>query len=134
MRLTRFLGIILTLYGILHLFGFLTAWNLIEIDALSRTPTLLGTDPPIGVLRDLGVLWLAGTGMFGAAGFGAYTGRRWWKGVAFAGALTSMVCIVLWFHEVWAGIVINLIILGFLVADWYQLGPGQHHANQDDHR
>jgi hypothetical protein len=123
MRLTRIVGILMVGYGILHLLGFLTAWDLVEIDVLSRTPTVLPDELHIGVVRDLGLLWLAGMTLFGIAGYGAYTARRWWKGVAFAGAITSLICTILWVHEAWPGILVNLVILGILISDWYRAGP-----------
>jgi hypothetical protein len=125
MPLRWVIGLLLILHGCLHLLWFLTSWDLVELDWISRTPTILPDGLPIGVLRDLGALWLLGLIAFGVAGYGAITERRWWKSVAFASASVSLIATLFWIHEAWAGLFLNGAIIALIARSWY-MHPANH--------
>jgi hypothetical protein len=114
------IGLLLILHGFLHLFWFLTSWDLIDVPGISRTPTILDDDIPIGVIRDLGALWLLGLVAFSIAGYGAIVNYRWWKGVAFGSAIVSFIVTIFWIHEAWPGLFFNGIIVTLIARSWYQ--------------
>jgi hypothetical protein len=111
-------GTLLGLHGFLHLFGFMTSWDLIEIDVVSRTPTILPEDLPEGVLRDLGALWLLGAIAFWISSYAVIQAKHWWKGLTFVSAVVSMIATVFWIHEAWPGLILNLVILGLIAGTW----------------
>jgi hypothetical protein len=100
-------GPLLVAHGLLHLFGFLTSWDIIDVPGISRTPTIFTDDLPTGVTRDIGALWLLGMVAFSIAGYGAIKSYPWWKGVAFGSAIVSFLTNLLRIHEAWPGSVLN---------------------------
>jgi hypothetical protein len=112
------IGVLLWAHGLLHLFGFLTSWDLIEMDVFSRTPTVLPDDLPVGVLRDLGALWLLGAIAFWISGYAVVLQKRWWKGLTFGSAILSTIATLFWIHEAWPGLILNLIIFGLIIGTW----------------
>jgi hypothetical protein len=119
MRYRWLIGILLIGHGLLHLFGFLTSWDLVEIEAVSRTPTILADDLPVGVIRDIGALWLLGLFAFALSGVGVIRGYRWWKGLAFGSAAISLIATIFWIHETWPGLILNLIIIVLIARTWW---------------
>ncbi len=119
-------GILLAAYGFLHLFGFFTSWDVIETSAISRTPTVLPDGLPVGVLRDLGALWLLGAIAFWISGYAVIQDKHWWKGVTFGSAILSMVVTIFWVHEAWPGLILNLLIIVLVVGSWRHNGHNQH--------
>jgi membrane glycosyltransferase len=114
------IGILLILHGLIHLLGFLTSWDLVEVPGLSRTPTIFTDDPPVGVLRDLGILWLAGLIAFSLAGYAVIRGLRWWEGLTFVSAIVSFIATLFWIHEAWFGTILNGLIILLIARDWWQ--------------
>jgi hypothetical protein len=112
------IGLLLITHGLAHLFGFLTSWDLIDVPGISRTPTMFTDELPIGVLRDIGALWLLGLGSFSVAGYGAIQGKRWWKSVAFVSAIVSFIATIFWIHEAWPGTIINAVIVLLIARTW----------------
>jgi hypothetical protein len=119
-------GLLLIAHGALHLFGFLTAWDLIEIDAVSRTPTVLTDDIPDGVVRDMGALWLLGAIAFAISGYALIQAYTWWKGLAFGSAVLSLIATLFWIHDTWPGLFLNLLIIILIARTW-----GQPRSDED---
>ena len=93
---------------------------MIDAPALSRTPTVFTDDVPIGVLRDLGALWLLGMLAFTVAGFAAIQGLRWWESLTFVSAIVSLIATIFWIHEAWPGTLVNGLIIGLIARDWWR--------------
>jgi hypothetical protein len=120
LRRRLIIGLLLIIYGLAHLLGFLTSWDLIEVPGLSRIPTVFADDPPVGVLRDLGLLWLLGTIAFTIAGYAVIQGFRWWEGLTFVSAIVSLVATLFWIHEAWFGMLLNGVIIVLIARNWWQ--------------
>jgi hypothetical protein len=129
------IGVLLVLHGVIHLLGFLTSWDLIDVPGLSRTPTIFADDPPVGVLRDLGLLWLLGFVAFPVAGYAVIQGLHWWEGLTFLSAIVSFVATIFWIHEAWVGTLLNGMIIVLIARDWWQhQNHYSSHAPQSDSR
>ena len=115
--------VLLIAHGFLHLFGFLTSWDIVDIEAVSRTPTILPDDLPIGVIRDIGALWLLGLFAFTLSGFAVVRGYHWWKGLAFGSAIVSLVATIFWIHDAWPGLFLNMLIIVMIARSWWIPAP-----------
>ena len=120
------IAVLLVLHGLIHLFGFLTSWNIIDVPGISRTPTVFPDEVPIGVIRDLGALWLLGLAAFFLAAYAVLRDHHWWKGVAFGSAVVSLLATLFWIHEAWPGLILNAVIIALIARSWWRA----HHPEQ----
>jgi hypothetical protein len=105
------------MHGLIHLMGVATYWQLAEIKELPYKTSLLSGRWEVGEkgIRLFGLLWLIATIGTVIAAYGMVTEQDWWQ-LALAGVTTlSLVLTVLDYDVAYAGIGINLIILGSMV-------------------
>jgi hypothetical protein len=93
-------AVFLVLHGLLHVLGFIKAFNLAEL------PQLTQPIPPV-----LGVLWLIAAFLFLAAAGALFHGPRWWWIVGAAAIVVSMVAILPSWSDAKYGALANLIAL-----------------------
>ncbi|MCU0376558.1 MAG: hypothetical protein MUF24_14720 [Chitinophagaceae bacterium] len=87
------------LHGLIHLLGFVKAFELARIDSLSK---------PIG--RPTGLLWLLATGLFGALLI-MYAGSvPGWKMIGVAAVVLSQVLVLMHWHDARYATLANVII------------------------
>ena len=72
----------------------------------NQEPWIFGAGGTLSSLvgRIFGVIWLAATVIFIAAGVGLLTNQAWWTNAAIIGAVVSLVAIVPWWNTVTLGV------------------------------
>jgi len=92
------------LHGLIHLMGFVKAFNLAELKEITKD-----------ISRPMGLVWLAATLLFSAAGAALLLGVTLWWPVAIASMVLSQVVIVLHWKEAKWGTIANVLILAGLI-------------------
>ncbi len=105
-------------HGGLHLMGFIDITGIGSVEGISGSPTFLldRYAPGEPVLVAFGALWLVPFIGFMAAGIGLATHRAWWTSAAVAAACVSLGLTVLWWADARYGVLVNLLVLGVVVA------------------
>lgn len=119
MKMRILITFLLIVHGLIHLFGFLKAYNIYQFEQLTQS-----------ISRPQGVLWLLTALLFGAAA-AFYLGNAsvWW-GIAFAGVLLSQVLIIGNWPDAQFGTVANLILLVAALLSWQaQRFAGQYQSD-----
>jgi hypothetical protein len=113
MRILLFL--VITLHGLIHLMGFVKAFQFAEIGQLTQQPS-----------RTAGVLWLLCTLIFIVAG-GLFLFRQasWWW-MALPAVILSQILIFLFWGDARFGTVANLVILLPVIAAALEVRPGSY--------
>ena len=113
-------AIVLGLHGIIHLIGTAVYMKLTEIQGCSYKTTLLGGRWDIGEngIRIFGVLWIVPAVGFIVAAVALLAGWDWWRSVLVPVTLFSLVLTILDSSIAYAGVIINIVILGIVL-----LGP-----------
>lgn len=96
---TAFL-ILLFLHGIIHSIGFVKAFHLAEVAALSRA-----------IPKSLGILWLLCTILFLAVFVLMILNRSWWPFFAIAAVLLSQTLILIFWQDAKFATILNIVIL-----------------------
>ncbi len=106
-------AILLALHGVIHLIGFVTPWRIATLEGFTYRTTVFNGTWDIGStgIQAVGLVWLALTFGFLAAGYGVWRGERWAAGVTGALAIVSLVVCALGLPEAAAGVVIDGVIL-----------------------
>lgn len=104
-------------HGLIHLIGFVTPWRIAALEGFTYRTTALSGAVDIGDagVRLIGLLWLGLAVGFAAAAYGVWRGERWAAGLAGVLAIVSLVVCVLGLPETFAGVAINVAILGAVV-------------------
>lgn len=107
-------AVLLALHGIIHLIGFVTPWRIATLQGFTYRTTALNGALEIGDsgARLIGLVWLALAIGFVAAGYGVWRGEPWALALTGVLAVVSLVVCVLGLPEAFAGIAINVVILG----------------------
>ncbi len=111
-------SVVVLLHGLVHLMGPGVYWQLTEIEGLVYKTTLLGGGLFVGEagIRIFGGLWLLGALGFAAAAVGIVMGQSWARQVLLGTGFLSLLLTCLDWPAAFAGVVVNLGILGTL---WY---------------
>jgi hypothetical protein len=96
--------IFIGLHGLIHLLGFVKAYELARIDSLTK---------PIG--RPTGLLWLLAAGLFGALLIACSGGVPGWKMVGVAALVLSQALVVMHWQDARYATIANLIIAAGLI-------------------
>lgn len=117
-------AVVIIAHGIGHVMGFLAAWTDVPM-GFTDSPWVLSQDVsvqgPVG--RAFGLLWLVALIGFAGAGLGLLAGQDWWRWLAVAASVVSIVVILPWWNTVnpsartWA-LLVDLIVLVALVPGW----------------
>ncbi len=119
------IGGIVGCHGIGHILGWLPAWGVTRFEGLSSRSWMLDGAIGEGASHLVGgALWLAPLLGFVLAAAGLFGGQGWWRQVAVASALVSLLAIALFWDALPAGsrfgaIAVDVVVLaGLLVVDW----------------
>jgi hypothetical protein len=106
-------AIVLALHGVIHLIGFVVPWRIATLqDFAYRTTAFNGAlDLSDAGARVVGVVWLALTLGFLAAGYALKRGRPWAVALTAVLAVVSLLVCLVGLPETAAGVVIDLLVL-----------------------
>jgi hypothetical protein len=114
-------ALVLIAHGIGHSMGVVAAWTTIP-SGLTNRPWLFsgGVLLDSGMGRVWGVLWLAALLVTTAGGVGLLLQQDWWRGVAVAGAVLSLVAIVPWLAAMppvsaFGAVAVDILVLAILL-------------------
>jgi len=110
-------AILLIVHGLVHLLGFVVPWRLATVEGLAYKTTLLSGRLDVGEagIRVVGLLWLLAAVGFVVAGVTVFALHPWWRAVTLSVTLVSLVLCVLGWPDTRPGVLINLVILGYLL-------------------
>ncbi len=109
----RAAALFLAAHGLVHVMGFVAAWQLATLPEISYRTTALNGALEVGDAgaRLLGVAWLVGAGGFVAAAWGVWRGAAWAVRGAVLGATISLVVCVFGLPDSSRGAAIDVVIL-----------------------
>jgi hypothetical protein len=108
------------LHGLVHALGLTAAWQVGPAGTVSASPGLV---PAISAgtpqAKFLGVLWLIALAGFIAASAGLMAHLVWWRPVAAAACVVSLLLSIAWWSDAKVGALIDVAILaGLVVTAW----------------
>jgi hypothetical protein len=114
-----FLAAFFILHGLVHLLWFVVPWQITTVDGLPYSTKVLMHRIDLGRagIRVVGLLWLAATVLWVAAGLASIFGAVWWQALAAAAALYSAALCVLGLPDAKYGLAIDLAILLVLLLN-----------------
>ena len=109
-------AIYLIVHGLIHLIGFVVFWQIVEIEDISYTTTVLAGRLDIGDVgtRGLGVVWLVIAVALVIAGVTIFFSPPWWWSFTLAVTVASLFVTLLGWPDAKFGVLANIIILLFL--------------------
>lgn len=110
------IGLFFVAHGVAHLVGFLSYWQITTFEDMPYKTTLLAGRFDAGEtgIRVMGILWLIGALAFIAAGLGLIFLQPWWQSITLYATIYSLVLSILGLPDSRYGLIINIIILGYL--------------------
>ena len=102
--------ILIVIHGVIHLFGFLKAFNLAEFNAIAQPIT-----------KPLGIVWLAAFVIFLATLFLFWTQYDYWWIIGIVGVILSQFLIIVYWQDAKFGTILNVVILAAIIvaySDW----------------
>jgi len=109
------IAIILAIHGLIHLLGFVTAWEFAEVNELEDS-TLFSLDPGSGPAQAFGLLWLLAALALVVAAVGLVWQAGWTGRMVGIAAAVSLVVTVVWWTDAWIGAVISAVVLAAVLA------------------
>ena len=100
--------VIIVIHGVIHLFGFLKAFDLSELNAISQPITRL-----------MGMLWLVAFALFAITAFFLSARFHYWQLTGLAGIILSQFLILNYWADAKFGTIINLIVLVYIILAYF---------------
>jgi hypothetical protein len=100
-------SVVVFLHGLIHLMGFIKAFNLAAIQQLT-----------LDISRPAGLLWLAAAVLFTATATALLLGRSWWWLIAAAALVLSQVLIIMYWRDAKFGSIANAIVLAGVILGY----------------
>lgn len=116
-------AIFFILHGAVHLLGFVVPWQIMQVEGMPYTTTILGGRVNVGNggIRFVGLLWMLATITFVVAGIGLLLSAPWWWSVTMGATLFSLfLCILGWPEARWGALIDVLIVAVLIIGS--QLG------------
>jgi len=109
-------AIYLIVHGLIHLIGFVTNFQIAEIEEITYSTTVLAGRLEIGDVgtRVLGIAWLLVAVAFVISGVAIFFSPPWWWSFTLAVTGVSLVLSILGWPDARFGVLANVVILGFL--------------------
>ena len=110
-------GLFLIAHGLVHLLWFVVPWNLMEVDGLPYSTTILAgrIDIGRGGIRFVGLLWVLAAVAFVVAGIALLFATPWWWPATLGAALYSIFLCLLGLPVAKWGLAIDLLIVVILL-------------------
>ena len=111
------LGISLILHGVIHVIGFLVYWKITDLEEMPYQTTQLGGLIDVGDtgIRLIGICWLLAMLALVGAGIGTIAGQAWWPALTLWASVFSLLLTVLGWPDSKIGVVVNIIVIGYLL-------------------
>ena len=109
---------VLVIHGLIHLTGFIKAFNLSNAKQLQTT---VSTQRSKYSSRLLGLLWLSAFLLFTLAAVGLITNNIWWITPAIVGIVVSQTLIIVHWNDAKWGSILNAIILIAAIISFAEL-------------
>lgn len=106
--LKRIIVVLLIFHGLIHLFGFVKAFDVVPFNGLSGE-TIFAVSA--GVSKWLGIGWLTACLVLLLSVAGLLLNKAWWGNVMLAGIILSQILMIIYWRDAKAGTVINLALL-----------------------
>lgn len=100
--------VIIVIHGVIHLFGFLKAFDLSALNAISQPITRL-----------MGMLWLVAFALFAITAFFLAARFHYWQLTGLAGIILSQFLILNYWADAKFGTIINLIVLVYIILAYF---------------
>ncbi len=113
MRLALIL--ILVIHGLIHLLGFVKAFNLAQVDALTKH-----------ISKPFGVIWLLTAVLFMVTAVLFFLDRDWWWAIGAVAVIISQLLIILYWSDAKFGTIANLIIIIPIIIAFAGNLPGSY--------
>jgi len=109
-------AIYLIVHGLIHLIGFVTNFQIAEIEEITYSTTVLAGRLEIGDVgtRVLGIAWLLVAVAFVISGVAIFFSPPWWWSFTLAVTGVSLVLSILGWPDARFGVLANVVILVFL--------------------
>jgi hypothetical protein len=98
--ITAIFLVLVIIHGLIHLFGFIKAFDLAEIGVFTQS-----------IPESIGILWLISTLLFLIASALILSRKKWWWIPAIFGVILSQILIIISWQDAKFGTILNLIIL-----------------------
>lgn len=95
-----FFGLLMLFHGLIHLMGFIKAFQLAEIEQLT-----------LPISKPAGMFWLVACFLLVIAGAVYFSDKNWWWMVGALGVVISQVLIIIYWQDAKFGTIANIIIL-----------------------
>jgi hypothetical protein len=111
-----FFAVFLMIHGLVHMIGFMRALQVWSYDSWPYRTSVLFGKVELGKpgTRILGFFWLLPLVGFLAAGIAMLFNASWWMIPTWIATGSSLILCLLEWPALWPGVLINLVILGFL--------------------
>lgn len=110
--------LVLGAHGLIHVLGTVAYLRLGEVQGLAYKTTVFGGRLDLGTagMGVFGALWVLPAVGFVAAAVGLFGAADWWRATLATAALVSLVLPALDWEVAFAGVIVNVAILGILWA------------------
>lgn len=111
--LRRAAAIFFALHGLIHVMGFVAAWQLATLPEIAYRTTAFNGAVSIGDggARMVGIAWLVGAAVFLVASWGLWRNAAWaLRGAVVAAAVSTAICAI-GLPDAYPGLAIDLVIL-----------------------
>ncbi|MFO7634031.1 MAG: hypothetical protein R6W76_15910 [Caldilinea sp.] len=112
-------GVFFILHGLVHLLWFIVPWRITTVDGLPYATTVLAGRIDVGKtgIKVVGLFWPLATVAWVLAGVSVIALASWWPGLTVAVAIFSSALCVLGLPVANYGLLMNLAILLFVLAN-----------------
>lgn len=110
--------IVVAVHGLIHLMGFVTTWELAEIEDLDDS-TLLALEPGTVAAQTFGLVWLAAAVLFVATAVGLVLAAGWTDTAAAVASILSILVSVLWWADAPIGALVSATVLTVLAVRFW---------------
>ena len=106
-------AVFLALHGLIHLMGFVAAWQLATLPELAYRTTAFNGAVEIGDAgaRVIGIAWLVGVALFFVAAWALWRNTAWaLRGAVVAAAVSAVTCAA-WLPDAFLGLAVDVVII-----------------------
>ena len=103
---------IIIIHGLIHILGFVKAFNLAEVNQLTRN-----------ISKPVGLFWLFAAILFILTAVFYFFGKDWWWIIGSSAVIISQVLIIRSWSDAKYGTIINLILIALIIIAYINFRP-----------